>query len=396
MVGLDGVDHAVALPVFPGQLHANLDVGAFHLVVDGLAQVVKQARALGHSDVGADLSSQQSGHVAHLNGVVQHVLAVAGAVFHAAQELDELGVEAVDVGLEHSPLALGLDGGVHLPLGLLHHLLNAGGVDAAVLDELFQRQPGDLPAHRVEAGHGDGLGGIVNDEVHPGEGLQGADVAALPTDNAALEVVIGQRHHRHGGLSHVVGGATLDGEGNDLLGSGVRLFLGPGLDLLNLQGGLVGDLLLQLGQQDVLGLLGGHAGNALQLTDLLVLQLGQFLALGVQGLLLGGQGFFLMLQVFQLAVQVFFFLIEAVFLLLQLGAALLDLGLVLGAGLQDLLLGLYQRLALLALGGLDGVVNDALGLFLRAGDLLFGDPLAVLHAHREPDGEKDHGANHAD
>ena len=164
-------------------------------MVDGLAQVVEQAGPLGLGHVGADLGGQQARQVGHLDGVVEHVLAVAGAVVLAAQQLDQLRVQAVDVGLKHGALALGLDGGVHLPLGLFHHLLDAGGVDAAVLDELFQGQPGDLPAHRVKAGDGDGLRGVVDDQIHAGHGLQGADVAALPADDAALHLVVGQGHH---------------------------------------------------------------------------------------------------------------------------------------------------------------------------------------------------------
>ena len=82
----------------------------------------------------------------------------------------------MDVGLEDGALAIGLDGGVHLPFGLLHHLLDAGGVDAAVQDQLLQSQPGDLPADGVKAGDGDTSGVSSMTQVHPGQGLQGADV----------------------------------------------------------------------------------------------------------------------------------------------------------------------------------------------------------------------------
>ena len=82
----------------------------------------------------------------------EHILAVAGAVLHAAQQLDQLRMEAVDVGLKHSPFTLGLDGCVHLALGLLHHLLNAGRMNAAVLDQFLQGNAGDLPADRVKTG----------------------------------------------------------------------------------------------------------------------------------------------------------------------------------------------------------------------------------------------------
>ena len=108
--------------------------------------------------------------VADLDGVLQHVLAVAGAVMQAAQQLHQLGMQAADAGLQARrarPRRLMM--AVHLAAGLLHHLLDVGGMDAAVGDELFQRQPRDLAADRLEAGDGDGFGRIVDDEIDTGQ-----------------------------------------------------------------------------------------------------------------------------------------------------------------------------------------------------------------------------------
>ena len=90
-----------------------------------------------------------------------------------------------------------------------------------------------------EAGHGDGLGGVVDDEVSAGKCLQGADVAALAANDAALHLIVGQGYDADGDLRHVVGGAALDGGGHDLAGALVGLVLGAGLDLLDLQRRLV-------------------------------------------------------------------------------------------------------------------------------------------------------------
>ena len=385
MVGVDGVDDVLALPVLPGQLNADGHVGALHLVVNGLAQVVQQARPLGLGHVGADLGGQQAGNVGDLDGVVQYVLTIAGAVAHTAQELDQLGVQAVDVGLKDGALAFRLDGGVHLTLGLLHHLLNAGGVDAAVQNELLQSQPGDLPAHGVKAGDRNGLGGVVDDQVHAGQGLQRADVAALAADDAALHLVVGQGHHADRGLGHMVGSAALNGKGDDLPGLGVGLVLEAGLDLLDLHGRLVGHVSLQLIQQVGLGLLGGKAGDTLQGVHLLLLDA---LSLGLGGLQLGktvGKVLFLLLHVLRLAVQVLFLLLQAALLLLQVGAALFFFLLVLVAGLQDLLLGLHQRFPLLALGALISVVDNAGGLFFRRADFTLRGGLSPL-VSKQPTG----------
>lgn len=326
--------------------------------------------------------------------MVEHVLAVAGAVAHAAQQLDELGVQAVDIGLEHGALALGLNGGVHLPLGLLHHLLDAGGMDAAVLDELLQGDAGDFPAHRVEAGDGDGLRRVVDDQIHAGHGLQRADVAALAADDAALHLVIGQGNHRDGGFGHMVGGAALNGQGQDLLGAGVGLLLELGLDLPHLHGRLMGDLLGKLVDEVVLGLLGGEAGDALQHLHLGLLDGGHLVPGLVQLGQLALQGVLLLLDVLGLAVQVLFLLLEPPLLLLQIGPALLHLALILVAGLENLLLGLHQRLPLLTLGALDGLVDDALGLLLRTVDLFFRGAFADLNADGNAYDECDHGRDH--
>ena len=328
--------------------------------------------------------------------MVEHVLPVAGAVVLAAQQLDQLRVQAVYVGLEHGALPLGADGGVHLPLGLLHHLLDTGGVDAPVQNELFQRQPGDLPAHRVEAGHGDGLRGVVDDQVHPGHGLQCADIAALPADDAPLHLVVGQGHHGHGGLRHMVGGAALDGQGDLLPGVGLRLLLEAGLDLLELQGLLVGHVVPQLVDEVALGLLHRQAGDALQQLQLAVLQLVQLLLFRLQ---LGDAGvdvLFLALQVFQLAVQVLLLGVQAVLLALDLIAAVLDLLVELAAGLQDFLLGLHGGLALFVFGGLDGVVDDPAGLLLGGADLPLGVGLAALVADHRPGHETGQAGGHRD
>ena len=49
---------------------------------------------------------------------------------------------------------------------LLHRLLNAGGVDAAITDQALQRHAGNLAAGLVKGGQGDGLRGIVDDKIH--------------------------------------------------------------------------------------------------------------------------------------------------------------------------------------------------------------------------------------
>ena len=244
-----------------------------------------------------------------LDGVLEHVLTVARTVMQAAEQLHQLGVQAAHAGLEHRALTLGLDDGVHLAAGLGDHLLDVGGMDAAVGDQFFERQTCDLAAHRLEAGDGDGLGRIVDDEVDARERFNGADVAALAADDASLHLVIGQGNHTDGDLGDVIGGAALDGGRYDLAGILVRFVLGAGLDLLDLEGGLVGDLGLDLLDQVLLGLVSRKAGDALEHLGLAALDDLDLFVLLVQSGVLLGKGLFLLLDRVGLAVDVFFLLL---------------------------------------------------------------------------------------
>ena len=196
----------------------------------------------------------------------------------------------------------------------------------------------------------------------------------------------------------MVGGAALDGQRDDLPGLGVGLFLAAGLDLLDLHGGLVGDIGLQLVQQVVLGLFTGKAGDPLQSVQLVLLQL---LGLGlslVQAQQLGSQLLLPLFHVFGFAVQVFFLLLQAVLLPLKLAAALTHLALVVVLGLQDLLLGLQQGFPLLALGTLIGIVDDLLRLVFGGVQIFVGLlPLPQNAEHIDqyrPDNQTDDGSNY--
>ena len=121
-------------------------------------------------------------------------------------------MEVVEARVEDGLLAGLLDLLGHIRLGLVEHLLDARGMDAAVLDEALERDAADLAADRVEAREDDCLRRVVDDQVDAGELLEGADVAALAADDAALHVVAGDVNDRHGGLGGVVGRDTLDGD----------------------------------------------------------------------------------------------------------------------------------------------------------------------------------------
>ena len=101
-----------------------------------------------------------------------------------------------------------------------------------------------LAAHGIESGYDHGFGRVVDDQVHAGGGLQGADVAALAADDAALHIVVGQVDDGNGGLRHVVGRAALDRQGDDVAGFLFALLLGFALDVAHQHGGVMVSVLL--------------------------------------------------------------------------------------------------------------------------------------------------------
>ncbi len=156
---------------------------------------------------------------------------------------------------------------------LLERLLDPGRVDAAVLEQLLEGDPRDLAADAVEARQQHGAGRVVDDEVDPGEGLEGADVAALAADDPALQLVGLELDHRHGGLHRVTAGHALHAGGEDAARAPVGVVAGLLLDLADQPGAVVAQLVLQLAQQDLLGLAGAQPRHPLELAHVLALGL---------------------------------------------------------------------------------------------------------------------------
>ena len=107
----------------------------------------------------------------------------------------------------------------------------------------------------------------------------------------------------------MVGGAALDGGGHDLTGALVRFVLGAGLDLLDLQRRLMGDLGLHLGDQVLLGLIRREAGDALQHLGLAALDEPDLLLLLIGGGVLLGQRFLFLFDHLGLVIEIFLFLL---------------------------------------------------------------------------------------
>src|ERR1700737_3681741 len=166
----------------------------------------------------------------------QDVLRIAVAVLQHTQQLDQLGVDAVDADLDDGALTGLADRFFDLLLGLAHDLLDAARMNPAVGDEPFQRDPRDFAPDRIVARDHDRLGRIVDDDIDPGGGFDGADVAPFTTNDAALHLVVGQRQHGDRALGDEFAGQALDRDRDDALGAAVGFLARLLLDYPDLAG----------------------------------------------------------------------------------------------------------------------------------------------------------------
>ena len=184
-------------------------------------------------------------------------------------------------------------------LDLLHGssmcLLDTSGMDPAIGDETLQRGLGDFTTHGVETAHQDDAGGVVDNDRGTSRLLDGADVAALTTDDPALHGIGRQVDNGHHGISSHLTGISLDGRGDDVSGLGLGIHSGLGHDgsgqLFGLQDGLLPrpshDLLASLFRSestDVHKLVVSFLQLDLRLLDLLVEQRHSIRMCSVEGL----------------------------------------------------------------------------------------------------------------
>src|SRR5262249_8449043 len=90
-----------------------------------------------------------------------------------------------------------------LELRLLDDLFNPSRVNAAVLNELGQRESGDFAANVVECADDHHAGGVVHDDIDAGTFFKRANIASLATDDPPFHVVAGNVDGADGGVGGV-------------------------------------------------------------------------------------------------------------------------------------------------------------------------------------------------
>jgi hypothetical protein len=252
---LDRVHDLFGLAETPGEVCRGHQRGSGNLGIDP-TDLVQQSGATDQIRLGPDLGGHVSGDQTDLETVLQQVLAVNGPELHPADLTIQTRVKVGDAELERGLAAAFLDKPIDLGADALDNLLDPGRVDPAVLDQPFNGDAGDLPADGIERGDQNRSRRVVNDQVYARGSLEGADVPALPSDDPALHLVIGELDEAHRGLDRALHVDPLRGL-NDELGR-VALGLLPGLvlDLAGQAGARLASLVFDSGNQ-----LGPSFGN---------------------------------------------------------------------------------------------------------------------------------------
>ena len=167
-------------------------------------------------------------------------------------------------------------------LSLLHHFLNTGRMDTAIVNQFLQGNTCNLPSNGIKTGNNNRFRSIIDNQVNTSQGFQGSDVAAFPADDPAFHLVVRQIHHGNRSFSHVVCGATLDGRGNNIPGLHVRFIFRLLLHVLNHLGSVVLDIFLHGGKELLLGVFTAESGKSFQLLQLSLVKRVHFLLSSIE------------------------------------------------------------------------------------------------------------------
>ena len=171
MMSQNSVDNQIGLAELLGNFATNFHMGAFHFVVNSLANIMQKTCTLSQNYIHTQLGCHYTSQICYLNRVIQHVLAIAGAIAQTAQKLNQLRMQTVHAHSKGCLLACFLNLLLNLFLSLLHHLFNTGRMDTSIVDELLQSNTSHLTANGVEAGNDYCFRSIVNDQINAGQGF---------------------------------------------------------------------------------------------------------------------------------------------------------------------------------------------------------------------------------
>src|SRR5829696_8036969 len=132
MVSSDAVDNEWMLAVTRRYFDTKLHVRAFMLVREHFPHVVQQRSATRHRDIESELRGHDSGKPRNFLRVMQDVLPVARPPSHAADELDDLLMQAVNSAGIRGTLASVDDSRIHLFARFSDDFLDTTGMNATI------------------------------------------------------------------------------------------------------------------------------------------------------------------------------------------------------------------------------------------------------------------------
>jgi hypothetical protein len=383
----DSVEHFGAFVVALAEIVTDLRVAALQFVVQGFPNIVQQAAAAGQASVEPQLVGHVLAQEGDLDAVPQDVLPVTGAVGQAAEQFELLFVQPADIGFDRSGFARLHDVLFDVLGDFLDDLLDPSGVNASVLNQPFQTAAGHFPADRIKRADHHHPGRVIHNDIDPGRLLERADVSPFATDDPPLHLVGRNVHGGDGAGRGVLGGVALDCGDGDFPRALFRGLAGLGEGALDEAGGVVFDIVGEIGEQLFFGFFDAQAADADEFVASLLEQLTGFgFARGDRGLPFLERG----LRGFDFA----FFDFEGVELLIDhvfaLGQTFFDF-FVLGADGGGFF---FKRLHARQLGGF-GVhlraFDDVVGFLLGVGEHLLGALRGRCGGHPGSDGQRNDG-----
>ena len=364
VVSLDSVYDLRALAITAGKISADNGMRSLNLVVNRLADIVEKTGALGKRRVETELGSHDAAKLRNLLGVRENILSKGSAVTESAERLHDLGVKIMDPSVEGCLFASLLNPLLHESLRLLIHLLDAGGVNAAICDQVLESNASRLATNWLKAGEEHRLRRIVDYERNTRDLLEGANISTLATDDTAFEVIGRDVNRGYRDLTGLIGSTTLNGSGDDLASGLVRLGAGTLLALAKNLRLLANSILADAIEKLLVSLVSGKGGNALELGSLLLHELIKVRLATVKLASLAGELVLATIKGVIAAIKGLFALHDAAFHGSKLALALLLLSLGGLTLLKDILLSGENSFLLRGLSLTLCIVGNLLGLLL--------------------------------
>ena len=233
--------------VLLADVDADLDVTALNLVVERLADIMQQTGTAGQLDIDTQLAGHQASQPGHFQRMAQHILAEAGAVLQTANELDQVGMQAVNAQLHNGFVALALHLNFQFAAALVDSLLDAGRVDTAI-----SNQSVPAPCGRPHGGSGQSWTVWIASGVSSMMRSQPVAVSRARMLRPSRPMMrpfissLGSGNNADGGLAGGVSRAAGNGLANQLTGEVVALILHVSLVGADLHSLFVGQFVVHL------------------------------------------------------------------------------------------------------------------------------------------------------